>query len=117
MKWAVLLVVVVWGYIGVVQHTNNEESIKQTTKELLDEIGYGSFRIEGINLPLSYTLLSQKVVSEVFVEKNGENTIVKITVTPIESYPLVSVITPPSYYVEIDPTFHASEFLKRLLRN
>lgn len=116
MKWVILILIGVLCWGGFVQHTHNEESIKETTKELLVESGYyGSVGIDGINLPISYTFLSQKVVSEVFVTKNGEHNSIKVTVTPIESFPLVSIFVPPSYQIEIDPTLNISEFLNLLL--
>ena len=115
MKWVILILIGVLCWGGFVQHTHNEESIKETTKELLVESGYGSVGINGINLPISYTFLSQKVVSEVFVTKNGEHNSIKVTVTPIESFPLVSIFVPPSYQIGIDPTLNISEFLKLLL--
>ena len=58
-----------WG--GFVQHTHNEDGIKQSTKELLEENGYGSGGISGINLPISYTLFAQKVDSEVLLLKTA----------------------------------------------
>ena len=90
-------------YGGFVQHTHNEQSIKETTKELLEENGYGSIGVEGINLPISYTFLSQKVVNEVFIKSKGKNKSIDVTVTPIESFPIVSILVPPSYQIEIDP--------------
>lgn len=115
MRWIFLILIGVLCWGGFVQHTHNEESIKETTKSLLEENGYGSVGIEGINLPISYTFLSQKVVSEVFLTKNGEQTSLNVTVTPIESFPLVSVFVPPSYQVEVDPSLNIGEFLKLLL--
>jgi len=103
MKWVLLIFIGVMCYGGFVQHTHNEQSIKETTKELLEENGYGSIGVEGINLPISYTFLSQKVVSEVFIKSKGKNKSIDVTVTPIESFPIVSILVPPSYQIEIDP--------------
>ena len=95
---------------------DNEQSIKETTKELLEENGFGSIGIEGINLPISYTFLSQKVVSEVFIKSNGKSNSIDVTVTPIESFPIVSILVPPSYQIEIDPLnqLNIGELLKYL---
>ena len=103
MKWVFLIFIGVVCYGGFVQHTHNEQSIKETTKELLEENGYGSIGVEGINLPISYTFLSQKVVSEVFIKSKGKNKSIDVTVTPIESFPIVSILVPPSYQIQIDP--------------
>ena len=116
MKWVFLIFVGVMCYGGFVQHTHNEQRIKETTKELLEENGYGSIGVEGINLPISYTFLSQKVVSEVFIKSNGKSNSIDVTVSPIESFPIVSIFVPPSYQIEIDPLnqINIDKFLKYL---
>ena len=116
MKWVFLIFVGVMCYGGFVQHTHNEQRIKETTKELLEEMGYGSIGVEGINLPISYTFLSQKVVSEVFIKSNGKSNSIDVTVSPIESFPIVSIFVPPSYQIETDPLnqINIDKFLKYL---
>jgi hypothetical protein len=116
MKWVLLIFIGVMCYGGFVQHTHNEQSIKETTKELLEESGYGSIGVNGINLPISYTFLSEKVISEVFITKNGEHKSIDVVVTPIESFPIISIFSPPSYQISIDPlnSLSLGDLMKRL---
>ena len=116
MKWVLLIFIGVMCYGGFVQHTHNEQSIKETTKELLEENGYGSIGVNGINLPISYTFLSEKVISEVFITKNGEHKSIDVVVTPIESFPIISIFSPPSYQISIDPlnSLSLGDLMKRL---
>ena len=103
MKWILLLLISVMGYVGFVQHTQNEQSITETTQELLLDMGYGNVGIDGINLPISYTFLSEKVVSKIFFKKNGNSQSIDVTVTPMGSFPIISIFRPPSYQVEFNP--------------
>jgi hypothetical protein len=114
MKWIFLILIVGICWIGYVQHTHNQQSIKETTKELLEENGYSKVVIEGINLPISYTFFSQKVVSEVFI-KNINGGSIEVTVTPIEGYPIVSIFVPPLYQIEFDPYVNLREIFKYFL--
>ena len=116
MKWIFILFVGVMLWGGFVQHTHNEDGINQSTKELLEENGYGSVGISGINLPISYTLFAQKVDSEVFITQNGKHRSITVTVTPIESFPIVSILSPPSYWISVDRLSNANlaDFLKYL---
>ena len=110
----ILIVGICW--VGYVQHTYNEQSIKETTKELLEKNGFQNVVFEGINLPISYTFFSQKVVSEVFIKNNKKlGGSIDVTVTPIEGYPIVSIFDPPSYQIEFDPYVNLREFFKYLL--
>ena len=103
MRWVFLILIGVMCYGGFVQHTYNEQSIKEGTKELLEDNGYGRVGVEGINLPLSYTFLAQKTVSEVFITNGGKHSSIDVIVTPIESFPIVSIFNPPSYQISINP--------------
>ena len=116
MKWIFLILIGGIFWVGYVQHTHNEQSIKETTIELLEKNGFENVVIEGINLPITYTLFSQKVVSEVFIKNNKKlGGSIDVTVTPIEGYPIVSIFDPPSYQIEFDPYVNLREFFKYLL--
>ena len=100
MKWVILLFMVIIVGVGFLQHSIHEESIKETTIELYEENDLGSIKIDGINLPLSFTFLAQKVVAEVFyTDEDGHDRSVEIIVTPIESLPIVSIFTGSNYQI------------------
>ena len=105
MKWGFLLLfgVMCWG--GFFQHPYNEEIIKETTKELLEENGCSSVGIDGINLPISYTFLSKKVDSDVFFTTDDDYRSVIVTVTPIESFPIISIFISPAFTISMNPFF------------
>ena len=59
-KWPIIIVVVV-GLTNVFQHNYYQKSIAETVTKGLEQIDYSSPKINGVRLPLSFTLLAQKV--------------------------------------------------------
>ena len=115
MKWVFLIFVGVMCWGGFVQHTHNEEGVKEGVEELFKENGYSNIIVEGVNLPISYTFLSEKVVSEVFTKRDGRSQKIDVTITPIEGFPIVSIFFPPSFYMETQNLENLGlEFLKWL---
>ena len=101
MKWLMAFFIGVVGFMGFSQHTYNEEGVKETTAQILIDNDISGFSIYGINLPMSYTFLAQKVDGEVFIEFGGSSNSFTITATPIEGYPILSVFSPPTAQIEI----------------
>ncbi len=91
MRFLFLILIVFIGFVGYQQHKYNEQSVKDTVSKMFQKNGYYNIKIEGINLPLSFTFLSQKVESDVFFSKDSKNGSVKVDLTPIESYPIISI--------------------------
>ena len=101
--------------LGILQHDTNEESIKKTTLELLQDNGYSEVKIEDIHLPISYTVFSEKVVSEVFIINNKKRYTINVTVTPIGGTPIISIFDPPAYRIHLNPLLNLKELFRSLL--
>ena len=56
-------------------------------------------KISGINLPLTFTFLSTKVDSEVFVQKGKRVGSFVVNVTPIGGYPILSIFDTVTYQI------------------
>ena len=80
-------------------------------------MGYGNLGIDGINLRISYTFLSEKVVSKIFIKKNCNSQSIDVTVTAIGSFLIISIFQPPSYQMEFNPldSSNFNESLKLLI--
>lgn len=108
MRFIFVILIIVFGYVGYQQHQHNEQTVKETVSEIFENNGYKNIKIDGINLPLTYTFLSQKVETDVFFSKDGRNGSVKVDLTPIESYPIMSILGGGKFYTQIP----SSEMMK-----
>ena len=66
MKFTILIIIIFISYVGYQQHQHNEQTVKDSILEMFKNNGYTKIKIDGINLPLSFTFLGQKVETEVF---------------------------------------------------
>jgi len=107
MKYLIIIIVGVVGWFGLKTHNNNEVSVQKTiTKEIRDN-GY-DVKVSGINLPLTLTFLSSTVESEVFFKKGDRVGSMKFDVTPIGTYPIISIFDNLTYQISIN----SMEFMK-----
>ena len=100
MNYLIIIIIGVVGWIGFETHKTNEVEVQQTISEQLIDNGY-DVKVNGINLPLTFTFLSSKVESEVFFEKGDRVGSVKVEVTPIGSYPIVQIFDNLTYQTSI----------------
>ena len=100
MKYLIIIIIGVIGWIGFETHQINEVEVKKTISKQLSQNGY-NVRVSGINLPLTFTFLSSKVESEVFFEKDDRVGSIKVEVTPIGSYPIIQIFDEFHYQTSI----------------
>jgi hypothetical protein len=100
MKYLIIIIIGVVGWIGFETHKRNEVEVQQTISEQLINNGY-NVKVKGINLPLTFTFLSSKVESEVFFEKGDRVGSIKVEVTPIGSYPILQIFDNLNYQTSI----------------
>ena len=100
MKYLIIIIIGVVGWIGFETHKINEVEVKKTISKQLSQNGY-NVRVNGINLPLTFTFLSSKVDCEVFFEKGSRVGSIKVEVTPIGSYPIVQIFDEFHYQTSI----------------
>lgn len=86
----------------ILQHGDNKELITGNLSELIKKDGIEEFEIQEINLPLSYTIFNQKIISEFFILKSKKITVIKYKVIPIGGYPILSLFSPTPRYIRID---------------
>ena len=101
MKFTILIIIIFISYVGYQQHQHNEQTVKDSILEMFKNNGYTKIKIDGINLPLSFTFLGQKVETEVFFSKDSRNGNVKVDLTPIETYPIISIFGGGKFYTQI----------------
>ena len=94
MKYLIIIIIGVIGWIDFEIHQINEVEVKKTISKQLSQNGY-NVKVSGINLPLTFTFLSSKVESEVFFEKDDRVGSIKVEVTPIGSYPIIQIFHVP----------------------
>ena len=100
MKYLIIIIIGVIGWIGFETHKSNEVDVQKTISEQLIDNGY-DVKVKGINLPLTFTFLSSKVESEVFFRKGDRVGSVNVEVTPIGSYPIVQIFDEFHYQTSI----------------
>ena len=100
MNYLIIIIIGVVGWIGFESHKDMEVEVKQTISKQLIDNGY-DVKVNGINLPLTFTFLSSKVESEVFFEKGDRVGSVKVDVTPIGSYPIIQIFDEFTYQTSI----------------
>ena len=98
-KWPLIIVVVV-GLINVFQHNYYQKSIAETFTKGLEQIDYSSPKINGVRLPPSFTLLAQKVESEVLFEGGDLVGSVTVTLTPLGTLPFVWFLFDSAYHLD-----------------
>ena len=101
MKYLIIIIIGVIGWIGFDTHKDIEVNVQNTISKQLSDNGY-NVDINGINLPLTFTFLSSKVESEVFFEKGDRVGSIKVEVTPIGSYPIVQIFDVFNYQTSIN---------------
>ena len=100
MKYLIIIIIGVVGWIGFETHKSNEVDVQQTISEQLIDNRY-DVKVNGINLPLTFTFLSSKVESEFFFEKGDRVGSVKVDVTLIGSYPIIQIFDEFTYQISI----------------
>ena len=100
MNYLIIIIIGVVGWIGFETHKSNEFDVQKTISEQLIDNGY-DVKVKGINLPLTFTFLSSKVESEVFFRKGDRVGSVNVEVTPIGSYPIISIFDNLTYQTSI----------------
>ena len=100
MKYLIIIIIGLVGLIGFDGHKENEVTVQQTITEQIKENGY-DVKVNGINLPLTFTFLSSKVESEVFFQKGNNYGSIKFDVTPIGGYPILSIFEEVQYQTSI----------------
>ena len=103
MKYLIIIIIGVVGWLGFVTHKDTELSIQHSILEKITEDGY-DVDISGINLPLTFTFLSTKVDSEVFVQKGKRVGSFVVNVTPIGGYPILSIFDTVTYQISFPNT-------------
>ena len=98
MNYLIIIIIGVIGWIGFETHKDIEVSIQHSILEKITEDGY-DVDINGINLPLTFTFLSTKVDSEVFVQKGKRVGSFVVNVTPIGGYPILSIFDTVTYQI------------------
>tara|TARA_Y100000022_G_scaffold62210_1_gene53367 strand:- start:1562 stop:1903 length:342 start_codon:yes stop_codon:yes gene_type:complete len=101
MRFIILILIIFIGYVGYQQHQHNEQTVKESVLEMFEKNGYQNIKIDGINLPLTFTFLGQKVETDVFFSKDSRNGNVKVDLTPIETYPIMSIFGGGKFYTQI----------------
>jgi len=101
MKYVLLIIIIVVGYFGFERHKDMEKSIKVSVSEMFKKNNYRGLSVNGINLPLTFTFLSQKVESEVFYSKGSKSGSVIVDITPIEGLPIISIFSDINYQTSI----------------
>ena len=101
MRFIILILIIFIGYVGYQQHQHYEQTVKEPVWEMFEKNGYQNIKIDGINLPLTFTFLGQKVETDVFFSKDSRNGNVKVDLTPIETYPIMSIFGGGKFYTQI----------------
>ena len=100
-KWPPIIVIV-FGLINVWQHSYYQKSIAETFSEGLDRIDYRSPKINGVRLPLSFTLFAQRVESEIVFEDGDLLGEVTVTLTPLGILPFVWFLFDSAYHLDMN---------------
>tara|TARA_B100001093_G_C26709684_1_gene962862 strand:+ start:81 stop:434 length:354 start_codon:yes stop_codon:yes gene_type:complete len=86
----------------ILQHGDNKELITGNLSELIKKDGIEEFEIQEINLPWSYTIFNQKIISEFFILKSKKITVIKYKVIPKGGYPILSLFSTAPRFIRID---------------